>query len=174
MRLDPGSWTLTAQDFRHISQEGGEKVADFIHRLERTFTVAYGKEGMSIETCETLLHGQLQDGLKQELMQAAAVSGAQGYKELYLAARNEEKRLAELVKRQEYLKPADVCRHDASLQARNAEKKSSVSSQTRGGKKDVKCFVCQKFGHYTNECKLKSAGNQDAEIPRERLRVQSK
>ena len=86
-RLDPGSRTLAAQDFRHTSQADSENVADFIRRLERTFNVAYGREGMSAETRDTLRHGQLQDGLKHELMRAAAVSGAQSYKELCLAAR---------------------------------------------------------------------------------------
>ena len=61
---------------------------------------------MSSETRDTLLHGQLQDGLKHELMRAPAVSGGQSYPELCLAARNEEKRLAELKKRQQYLKPS--------------------------------------------------------------------
>ena len=60
------------------------------------------------KTRDTLLHGQLQDGLKHELMRAAAVSGAQSYKALCLAALNEEKRLAELKKRQQYLKSAST------------------------------------------------------------------
>ena len=46
MRLDPGSRALAAQDFRHTSQGDQERVADFIRRLERTFYVAYGREGM--------------------------------------------------------------------------------------------------------------------------------
>ena len=96
LRLDPGSRTLAAQEFCHTYQGDTEKVADFIRRLERTFNVAYGREGMSVETRDTLLHGQLQDGLKHDLMQAPAVSGAQTYQELCFAARNEEKRLAEL------------------------------------------------------------------------------
>ena len=104
LRLDPGSHTLAAQDFWHTSQADEEKVADFIRRLERMFNVAYGREGMSVETRDTLLHGQLQDGLRHELMRAPAVSGAQSYQELCLAARNEEKRLAELRKRQQYRK----------------------------------------------------------------------
>ena len=95
VRLDPDSQTLAAQDFWHTSQ-GDEEV---IRRLEHTFNVAYGREGMSREIRDTLLHGHLQDGLKHELMRAAAVSGAQGYKELCLVARNEEKRFAELKKR---------------------------------------------------------------------------
>ena len=76
LRLDPGSRALAAQDFRHTCQGDHERVADFIRRLERTFNVAYGREGMSAETRDTLLHGQLQDALKHELMRAPAVSGA--------------------------------------------------------------------------------------------------
>ena len=49
-------------------------VADFIRRLERTFTIAYGQDGMSLETRQTLLHGQLQEGLQYNLMKAPAVS----------------------------------------------------------------------------------------------------
>lgn len=104
LHLDPGSRNLVAQYFRHTSQADEEKVADFIRRLERTFNVAYGREGMSVETHDTLLHGQFQDGLKHELKRAAAVSGAQSYKELCLTAWNEEKGLAELKNRQQYLK----------------------------------------------------------------------
>ena len=33
-RLDPGGPALVAQDFRHLAQQHGETVADFIHRLE--------------------------------------------------------------------------------------------------------------------------------------------
>ena len=102
-RLDPGSRMLAAQDFRHTRQEDKQPVATFIRRLERTFQVAYGHDSMSVETRDTLLHSQLQEGLQQEIMHAPAVSGAQSYKELCLAARNEEKRLAELCKRQQYL-----------------------------------------------------------------------
>ena len=57
---------------------------------------------MSAETRDILLHGQLQEGLQQEMMCAAAVSGAHTYQELCLASCNEEKRLAELRKRQQY------------------------------------------------------------------------
>ncbi len=44
---------------------------------------------MSSETRDALLHGQLQDGLKYEIMKAPTVSGLQMYKELCLAAQNE-------------------------------------------------------------------------------------
>jgi len=44
---------------------------------------------MSEETRSTLLHSQLQEGLRYEIMKAPAVSGSHGYKELCLASRNE-------------------------------------------------------------------------------------
>jgi hypothetical protein len=69
------------------------------------FKLAYGRDKMSDETRETLLHSQLQEGLSYRLMQAPAVSGLHGYSELCLAARNEERRLAELAKRRRYLRP---------------------------------------------------------------------
>ena len=103
-RLDPGSRALVAQDFRHAAQREGETVADYISRLEQLFRRAYGREGMADETRDTLLHGQLQEGLHYELMKAPAVSGSHTYRELCLAARNEEKRVAELAKRRHYKK----------------------------------------------------------------------
>ena len=103
--LNGGNKTLAAQDFRHISQGNDERVADFIRRLEQTFRVAYGRDHMSAETRDALMHGQLQEGLRYELMRSPAVSGAQTYKELCLASTNEEKRLAELKKRQQYMRP---------------------------------------------------------------------
>ena len=80
-RLDPGSRALAAQDFRHASQCEGESVADYIRRLEQLFRRAYGRERMSDETRETLLHGQLQEGLCYELMKAPAVSGSHTFRE---------------------------------------------------------------------------------------------
>ena len=107
-RLDPGSRALAAQDFRNSAQRKDEPIADYIRRLEQTFRTAYGRDSMSIETRETLLHSQLQEGLEYELMKAPAVSGAQGYKQLCLAARNEEKRLVDLKKRRQFMKPQEI------------------------------------------------------------------
>ena len=59
---------------------------------------------MLTKTRNILLHGQLQEGLLHNLMQALAVSEAQIYKEL--AACNKEKGLAELKKRRQYQQPA--------------------------------------------------------------------
>ena len=57
---------------------------------------------MSQETGNVLLHGQLQDGLRYEIMKAPAVSGVQSYNELCLALQNEKKQLLEQKKRLQY------------------------------------------------------------------------
>ena len=99
-RLDPGSRSTAVQDFRYARQ----RVGDFILRLERIFRSAYGRDAMSSETRSALLYGQLQEGLLYELLKAPAVSGAQKYSELCVTARNEEKRLAGLRRRQQLLR----------------------------------------------------------------------
>ena len=101
-RLDPGNKVLAAQDFRHTIQEEKEGVADFIRQLERTFRIAYGKEHFMRETRKALLFGQLQDGLRPELMQNATVVSALTYQDLCMAARTEEQRKAEMRKRRQY------------------------------------------------------------------------
>ena len=165
LRLDPGSRTLAVQDFRHTSQAEDEKVAHFIRRLERTFNVAYGREGMSAETRDTFLHGQLQDGLKHELMRAAAVSGVQSYKALCLTARNEEKRLAELKKRQQYLKSASTppCPTKKFIETRSSmpsANKTQVPSVSKTTNQETKrCFMCHKPGHLARDCWFRTAGS---------------
>lgn len=99
-RLNPGSQSMAAQDIQHARQR--ETIANFILRLEQVFRSACGQYGISNETRDTLLHGQLQEGLLYELMKVPAVTGAHKYSELCLAARNEEKQLVELKKRQEH------------------------------------------------------------------------
>ena len=101
-RLDPGGPALAAQDFRHLTQHNGESVADFIRRLESVFRRAYGKEKLSVETRDTLLYGQLQEGLNYDLLKSPAVSGARTYQELCTSARSEERRQSELLRRQQY------------------------------------------------------------------------
>ena len=72
-RLDPGLRTLTAQDFRHTRQKEAETMTDFIGRLEQSFQLAYRRDPMSQETREMLLYGQLQEGLRDEMLRSSAV-----------------------------------------------------------------------------------------------------
>ena len=99
--LDPGRKAMAAQDFRHCSQSENESVSDFIRRLERTFRLAYGHDNILAETRAALLNGQLQEGLRQQLMEAPAVSGASSYSMVCHAAKNEERCQAELKKRRQ-------------------------------------------------------------------------
>ena len=89
--LDPVNQTLAALDFRHLSQKLNEPVSNFIGRLEKVFQIGFGQENLSKETREMLLYGQLQEGLTYTLMESPAVSGAQDYKGLCLAAKREER-----------------------------------------------------------------------------------
>ena len=149
-RLDPGGRTLAAQDFRHTRQREDEGVATFIRRLERTFQIAYGHDAMSAETKDTLLHGQLQEGLSHEIMRAPAVSGSLTYKELCVASRNEEKRLAELRKRKLYQQPPkDAPRPRVKKPGDLRETKTTDHLQSQEGRK---CYVCHKTGHMMREC----------------------
>ena len=156
-RLDFGSKAVAAQDFRHVMQHEAEPVADFVRRLERTFHIAYGRDHMSAETRDALLYGQLQEGLRLELMSAPAVSGARGYPELCIASKNEEKRLADLKRRREYAQS-----NQSSTQQRTKPKQSSSeprqptntqpSQQSDQEKPDRRCFYCKKPGHLMRDC----------------------
>ena len=134
---------MAAQDFRHTLQRESEAVGDFVRRLERTFQIAYGRDPMSAETRDTLLHSQLQEGLRYEILKAPAVSGAQSYKELCLAAKNEEKRQAELRKRAQY-------------QSKQPKKPPGLPSSTPPPKVAPgirRCYGCGKTGHLARDCK---------------------
>ena len=56
----------------------------------------YGADKLSSKTRATFLYGQLQEGLKHNLMNSPNVSGTLTYKELVMAAKNEERRQSEL------------------------------------------------------------------------------
>ena len=89
-RLDLGTKVLVAREFRHTVQKETEKVADYIRCLERVYHIGYGRNSMSWETCQSFLYGQLQEGLRHDLMQNAAVAGGLTYTEFIMADKNEE------------------------------------------------------------------------------------
>ena len=155
-QLDEGGRTLDAQDFRHSLQKEGETVSDYIRRLESTFKIAYGRDAMAAGTRDTLLHGQFQEGLQYELMRSPAVSGASTYKELCLAAKNEEKRLLELKKRQLYRKtPISGRRELATGRSTINRPQEEISPNESSG--NQRCFQCGKIGHLAKECRMRKS-----------------
>ena len=66
---------------------------DFIGLLERDFEVAYG---------------QLQEGLRDDILSSFTVSVAQAYVKLYIVAKNVENRQVESRRRQHYCKTEPV------------------------------------------------------------------
>ena len=88
---DAGNETLAAQ-------RQDKSVPNFLRRLERTFRVAYGRDGLTPATRDALLYSQFHEGLQYAIMRSLAVSRALTYKELCVAAKNEEWRLTELKK----------------------------------------------------------------------------
>ena len=102
LRLDQDSLMAAVQDFRHACQQDNEMVTDYIRQLERCYQLAYGKDKLSSETKEAILFGQLQAGLIYQIVKSPAVSGSQSYRALCTAAKAEEKRIAELRRRQLY------------------------------------------------------------------------
>ena len=144
------------QDFRHASQKGEEAVSDFIRRLERTFRIAYGRNGLSSETRSALLYAQLQEGLKYDLMRAPAISGALSYAELCIAAKNEERRLAGLRKRQSYHNKPDGRRPDKpNWKPPASNQGDDQASQRKPGAFKGRCHKCNKQGHLARDCRQK-------------------
>ena len=127
IRLESGTKAMAAQDFRHCAQRENEGVSDFIVRLEKTFRLAYGHEAMSMETRNTLLYGQLHEGLAIRLMEAPSVSGATDYACLCVAARNEERRQAELQRRRAY--QTSTQRQSTSTSAYTSTRQPALNTQ---------------------------------------------
>ena len=121
---------------------------------------------MSTETKETLLYSQLQEGLKYELMESPAVSGAQGYKALCLAVRNEEKRLADLRKRRQLLKPwpnesSENLKPRYTLYTENPDAKNMTSYDSAR-----RCYNCSKVGHLAKDCRAPRTESRGQETGR--------
>ena len=125
---------------------------------------------MSAESHDTLLYSQLQEGVQHDLTRGPAVSEAQTYKELCLAAKN-EKHLAELRKWQQYQEPAllsvqhfnkksaDQKGGDWTAQRRPLRQLAPTLPETR------QCYICNKPGHLARDCKSTRSKSRGLPIP---------
>ena len=117
---------------------------------------------MTEETQQTLLYGQLHEGLQYALIKSSAVSGARSYKELCIVERNEEQRLSDLSKQQQYIWSSTV---DGSQdrQLPKQYKSSSTRCDSHGLNKTrlglpsqsmppSHCYICNDTGHIAKDC----------------------
>ena len=105
--------------------------------------MAYGRDNLSRETRETILFGQLQEGLKYGIVKSPSVSGCQSYKELCMAAKNEEKRIAGLQRRQQYQRGGGGNRENSG-KPQSTMKLSSDKQQSNQpyNRLQRKCYNC--------------------------------
>ena len=111
---------------------------------------------MSVETRDALLYRQLQEGLQDKLMKPPAVSGANTYKELSIAAKNEEKRLSSLKRRERYHGEGTDTFFQITLVGsgpRTQPMRSNRSSQRTNGTGSRRCYLYNKEGHVAKDCR---------------------
>ena len=107
-------------------------------------------------TRSTLLYGQLQEGLVHRIMESPAVSGATDYQSLCLAAKSEEKRLAEIKKRRQYrTEHKHTYTGSSKLEGSNSRPSSITPSSL------VRCWNCQRAGHISADCKAPRRGGAE-------------
>jgi len=119
--------------------------------------MVFGRENLSPETRDMLLYGQLQEGLSYSLVESPSVSGAQIYRELCVAAKKEEQRLAELMKKQQYLKPMFETTNRRSNQINSSGSQKSLGSnwskfKSFGKQRSLQCYVCYNLYHLARDC----------------------
>ena len=97
------------------------------------------------ETSDALLYSQLQEGLRDRLVEGPAVSGAANYQGLCIAAKNEERQQAELFRRKQYRKVVPPPRPSNREENRSAKPPNPKAPEK-------KCYFCEKVGHLVRDC----------------------
>ena len=140
-----------------MQHESGKSVAEYICCLERLFQVAFGHDCLRVETCQTLLYSQLQEGLKYSLVKIPAVSGADSYNQLCIAAKHEEKCLSELSRRQQYLKDMNNEGDTGGRSPHNSNKQNEKCGENEGQSRGepCQCYVCGSTNHLAHNCRRK-------------------
>ena len=176
-RLDPGSKMIAVQEFRHMTQKSKEMVTDFICRLEQAFQRVYGREHIITETRDALLQGQLQEGLRHNIVMAPAVSGARTYPELWIAAKNEERQQLALSQRQLHRKEQSTgYRETRRSRETRCSGETLTPRDTQGNtrppeqrsREAKRCYICNGQDHLAKQCrafKTESRGDGNQRNP---------
>ena len=98
---------------------------------------------------KALLYSQLQEGLRYTLIKSPAVSGADSYQQLCMAAKHEEKRLSELARRQQYLQGVSK----SGTKPPSQQPASAKPSEKRGEAPTRSCYNCGSTDHLARQCK---------------------
>ena len=96
-----------------------------------------------------MLYSQLHEGLKYEIVRAPGVTGVDSYASLCLAARNEERRLLELKRHQQYQRQNTKTPAKTPPKSRPAD--TAPEKQTGGRDPEKLCFICNKR-HFASKC----------------------
>ena len=154
----------------HTTQKTDEPISNFTGRLEQIFKLDLAENIclMRLERCY-YVYGQLQEGLLYALMESPIVSGAQNYKELCAAVKREERRLAELKRKQQYLKAQNLTESGPTKKFQTQGYRRSYRSNNHkqaGSKSDgveirktrpLRCYICDSPEYLARNCRQKSS-----------------
>ena len=106
--------------------------------------------------------GQLQEGLSFTLMESPSISSVQEYN---LSAKKQERRLAELQKRQQYFKsgkfPSDgSCKRSTSKSFDNSQQLASNWNKSRFKQQSLRCYICNSPNHLAHDCRVHKTESQ--------------
>ena len=101
---------------------------------------------------------QLQSSLTLKLSKAPAVSRARNYDELCIAAKNEEKRLAELEKQQQYGRSQS--RYFTKDKSPSQGFGQNVNRANQFYKQQPRCYVCDSTNHLARDCRAQKSESE--------------
>lgn len=138
------------------------KLSDFIHWVEQTFQLAYGKEGMSIETLK-YASAVPAPGLHYDIINAPAVSGAHGYQQLCLAQEMRKSALGS------WGSNVSIIDHLLTNQtefpgASGTQEGGKPMSGTQSSGDLRRYFKCVQPGHLARKCHAKNSESQGSKV----------